>query len=655
MSAVVAAPALPESPFKGLIPYTEDDAAFFFGRDEEIEVVIANLEARRLTLLYGESGVGKSSLLRAGVLHRLRETSRRNLEEIGTPEIVPVYFAAWRDDPVAALLDAVGEAVSTATGRPAEEVPPSGRLDEALEHWAGQADADILIVLDQFEEYFLYHPPGQAEGTFAAELPRALNNPRLRARFVLAIREDALAKLDRFKRAIPALFNTYLRVRHLNRESAREAITRPVQEYNRISDDGRGVQLERELVEAVLDQVTAGRVVLEQAGLGAGIDDSARAEERIEAPYLQLVMSRLWAEERRSGSGMLRESTLEQLGGAKHIVETHLDEAMDVLSETDRNVAAGLFRHLVTPSGTKIAFTSADLASYVSLSESEVQPVLERLSAGDVRILRTVEPPPGEKGEIRYEIFHDVLAGVVLDWRTRYLKDRELGDTVRLGYAGVVHGFIAFGILFLSIGFIGLGFSETPWYFVGLIWSLVALAVWGGATRALFRRWNRSRAGLWLAVPLAELTVLTVPISLAVLGVRRLELRHSASRALADGPPLGRPRGIRTGMLLFVATLGLYGWYWAFRTQHETAQHTGAGLGGAVGAAFWILLPPLDAFIIPSEVGAMYRRRRLKPPVSGWTGLWFFPFGLLIVPAFVWFAKVQGALNRYWTESAQPS
>ena len=76
-TATVEAPAAVASPFKGLSPYTEEDAASFFGRDEEIEVVIANLEARRLTLVYGESGVGKSSLLRAGVVHRLRETARQ--------------------------------------------------------------------------------------------------------------------------------------------------------------------------------------------------------------------------------------------------------------------------------------------------------------------------------------------------------------------------------------------------------------------------------------------------------------------------------------------------------------------------------------------------------------------------------------------------
>ena len=63
---------MPDSPYKGLIPYSEEDAPFFFGRDAEREIITANLMASRLTLLYGASGVGKSSVLRAGVTHHLR-------------------------------------------------------------------------------------------------------------------------------------------------------------------------------------------------------------------------------------------------------------------------------------------------------------------------------------------------------------------------------------------------------------------------------------------------------------------------------------------------------------------------------------------------------------------------------------------------------
>jgi hypothetical protein len=56
------------------------------------------------------------------------------------------------------------------------------------------------------------------------------------------------------------------------------------------------------------------------------------------------------------------------------------------------------------------------------------------------------------------------------------------------------------------------------------------------------------------------------------------------------------------------------------------------------------------AFVTPSEIGKMYEKSGKQSPVTGWTGLWLFPFGIFVIPAIVWFVKVQEALNRYWEE-----
>jgi AAA+ ATPase superfamily predicted ATPase len=60
-------------PFVGLEPYEEQDASFFFGREREERILVGNLRGFRLTILYGASAVGKSSVPAAGVVHRLRE------------------------------------------------------------------------------------------------------------------------------------------------------------------------------------------------------------------------------------------------------------------------------------------------------------------------------------------------------------------------------------------------------------------------------------------------------------------------------------------------------------------------------------------------------------------------------------------------------
>ena len=112
--------------------------------------------------------------------------------------------------------------------------------------------------------------------------------------------------------------------------------------------------------------------------------------------------------------------------------------------------------------------------------------------------------------------------------------------------------------------------------------------------------------------------------------------------------PLGNRRGVGFGILMVIVTLGFYSWYWVFKTQEEMKQHTGDGLGGVLGLVIWILLGAVSAFVIPSEVGKMYRKDGREPPITGWTGLWLFPFGVFLIPAIVWFVKVQGALNQYW-------
>ena len=147
-----------------------------------------------------------------------------------------------------------------------------------------------------------------------------------------------------------------------------------------------------------------------------GADDSAR----IEAPYLQLVMQRLWEEERAAGSDVLRVATFERLGGAQHIVEEHFESAMDALTPEQKDVAARLFNHLVTPSGTKIAHELSDLADFGGVPGTSSSPSLTTLA--ERRILRSLE----EGGDVRYEIFHDVLAHPVLAWRARHRIEREI-------------------------------------------------------------------------------------------------------------------------------------------------------------------------------------------------------------------------------------
>jgi WD40 repeat protein len=419
---VAAAPVLPACPYQGLMPYTEEDAEFFFGRNRDTRLIIDNLKAYRVTVLYGPSGVGKSSVLHAGVLKRMNDAEKESLATFGLREAVVVYCNNWRDDPLAVLGKLIRNGLSTAF--PAADLSMPDRLDaRSLDAVCEKFQIDIYLVLDQFEEYFLYHGDDPPNKDFSTELALLIATS-VRVNLLIAIREDVFARLDRFEAHVPRLFDNTLRLDYLDEKSARQAVELPVGRYNDLAGPDSQIKIESELVTAVLDQSRAGRV-----RVGGGDDsDTAHIEPpgggpRFEAPFLQLVMLRIWSEERARQSTTLQAQTLRDLGGAQTIVRDHLDVVLDHLAPADKVLAAAAFGHLVTPSGTKIAHKPSDLATWVKADEAAMLPLLQLLR--DQRILRDVPPPLDDDDESRYEIFHDVLADPVLDWRRRYDAEQQ--------------------------------------------------------------------------------------------------------------------------------------------------------------------------------------------------------------------------------------
>jgi CHASE2 domain-containing sensor protein len=424
-------------PYRGLERFTEseDDAALFFGRDSELEVAAANLLASRLTVLYGPSGVGKSSFLRAGLVHRMRGMTASEPSDLGAPGTVVVSLDEWLGDPAAELWRLVVRALPRSDGDPRGELGERS-LHDALDALSRELNVEFLIVLDQFEQYLAAHPADSGDG-LGEELPRLVADRDLPVRILLALRDDALAGLDRFKGRIPELFDNYLRLDRFDPKAAREAIERPIERWN--SGAAEPVDLEDGLVDEVLRQLAARDVAL--ASSAAPSDDA-----RIEPAHLQLVMAKLWAVETAAGSRTLRRATLESLGGAATIVRTHVRGAMSALPARDQRLAAEVIRYLVTPSGAKVRHVPSDLAEYVDRPEPEVRGLLERLSSGALRILRPAPPPPGSSARAAYEVFHDVLTGALLDWRSRFERRRLETRARRLLHALVAVSAVAIAL-----------------------------------------------------------------------------------------------------------------------------------------------------------------------------------------------------------------
>jgi len=117
----------------------------------------------------------------------------------------------------------------------------------------------------------------------------------------------------------------------------------------------------------------------------------------------------------------------------------------------------------------------------------------------------------------------------------------------------------------------------------------------------------------------------------------------AAPATQAAAGPLGSIRSVGLAIVLFIVTLGLYGLYWYPVSFSELKKYRGQGVGGLGG--FLLLFVAVSPFLLPAYVGRMYKEDGRDNPVSGWTGLWnLVPY----VGVFVFIAKVQGALNRFW-------
>jgi len=390
-------------PYVGLRPYTEAEREFFFGRERDQRVVASNLYSAPLTVFYGASGVGKSSVLLAGVLPALR----------ARPRTAVVVFREWQRADFLAALKA--QLLAAFPPGAAAHVKADDPLDDLIAALSRAVHGAVLIILDQFEEYFLYHPDTPSGDAFEAELAVAINHPGMDVGFLVSLREDSLSRLDRFRLRIPNLLANTIRLSHLDAQAATDAIRRPLEVFNRLDATSEPVSIEDGLVERVIAEVSAG--------------DAAQAGDGIQAAILQLVLTRIWQEEMRQGSRVLRLETFTALGGARQVAQKHLNEVMERLTPKDQQLCAQFFDRMVTPSGAKIACRVVDLQDWAAAPAARVEAVLRQLC--DARVLTYIAPPPGEADSAQYEIFHDVLAPAILDWRRAYLEVQHGAENER--------------------------------------------------------------------------------------------------------------------------------------------------------------------------------------------------------------------------------
>jgi hypothetical protein len=454
-------------PYLGLVPLSQDDEPFFAGREKEIKTVISSLYASSLTVLYGESGVGKTSLIRAGLLPEL---------ELPKHRVAAILFREWQSPEFDVNLRIATLASLLATiNRLTNQVEPSSKslewgeflekfqqglnlddpdlhlrtaddlyalpLDRFIKECCAAFYGRLFFVFDQFEEYVYYHPLKEKGDHFDGELARAINDRSVSASFLISLREDGLGKLNRLHGRIPDLLANVIKLEHLDESGAIQAMKRPLCTFNK--REGFKVDLAPELITDLLKQADADRLELDEP-LYSESNEIRQSDigVRYKAMALQAVLLRLWnanvepalSESVPKGKEILiSRNALRQLVQGKSegeaevrfVLRTYFDQQLESLDDKIREDAAEILPHMVRPGSQKKARSIKALANESGIPEDRVRATLEKLKGKPVNVIREISGG----GNHLYELQHDVMAFALQDWCIRQrqsIRDERL-------------------------------------------------------------------------------------------------------------------------------------------------------------------------------------------------------------------------------------
>jgi serine/threonine protein kinase/formylglycine-generating enzyme required for sulfatase activity len=321
------------NPYRGLVPFEAEHRALFFGRGADIRSVIERLRADSFVLVTGDSGVGKSSLCRAGVLPRIAEGAFGDGDTWMVVQLVPGQRPATML--ISALADELDldEEEMTATLRDEPTALPR-ELRRALGSSRG-----LVVFIDQLEELHTISARAEAEAFTAMLGELAAGTPRIR--LLATVRSDFLTRMAE----LPSIGSEIARAIHLLRplsaEGAREAVVGPAK--------ATGARFEsEELVDTLVGSVA------DATGLGA--------RAAIELPLLAFTLAQLW-EVRDPDTQTINARSLDAIGGVRGALARHADGVIDGLLPEQRVVARRLLLRLVTAEGTRARRSASELAS----------------------------------------------------------------------------------------------------------------------------------------------------------------------------------------------------------------------------------------------------------------------------------------------------
>jgi hypothetical protein len=422
-SAPAAGSVDARNPWPGLSSFTEETRAYFYGRDEEVGELARRVQRKLLTVLFGQSGLGKTSILRAGLAPRLRSQGY-------CPIYVRIDYGKDSPEPAEQIKQAISRTAKVSGTWTQAGVAVAGETlweflhhrDDVLRDETGAALIPLLI-FDQFEEIFTLAQSdefGRARAArFIEELADLVENrppQTLEARLdeddsgaerfdfargdyrvLIALREDYLAPLEGLKRAMPSISQNRLRLAPMTGEQALDAVLQP----------GKGLVSEE--VAAAIVRFVAGGAELGHA--------------EVEPALLSLICREL--NDTRIAQGR-EEISLELVAGSHAGILSNFYERS--LSDQNPAVRQVIEDELLTSSGFRENIAEERLMSRfkaVGAAPGTLTTLVDR------RLLRIEE----RLDVRRVELTHDVLCGVVKSSRdlrqereAREASERLLAD-----------------------------------------------------------------------------------------------------------------------------------------------------------------------------------------------------------------------------------
>ena len=408
-------------PYPGLRSFRREESDLFFGREDCINTMVDRLSATRFLAVLGSSGTGKSSLVKTGLLDAL---------DLG---VMAKARATWRvvdfrpgSSSLRNLARCLLAAESAETGRDFSQ----GDVDllrafllrgpRALVEWCSEAhlpdDANLLLLVDQFEELFRYQDyAGREEAeAFANLLLESARNPQLPVYVTLTMRSEYLGACALIEGLAEAISEGMFLTPRMTRGQCRAAIVGPAMVV--------GIEIEEALVNRLLNDLAAfapwdDRSTLDQ------LDRLVRRADQL--PLLQYCLNRMWVRARDESRGediLLRLSDYERIGGLGGALNAHGDQILTTLGEERRAVTEAVFRALTEGSTIADAVRRptrfGELIAVCGGDEPSVRAVVDAFRAPGCNFL-SPEFDPKDPEPIRAETFVDIThESLIRQWKT---------------------------------------------------------------------------------------------------------------------------------------------------------------------------------------------------------------------------------------------